>query len=213
MTERLTRKQRQEHTRTCLLEAAGRVFARRGLAQASVDEVAADAGFTKGAVYANFGSKEELFLEMLDRKFALRLADLEAVLKTDESPEAQARAAGRDFLTTISADPEWGRLFVEAALYASRNEAFREKLQASYQQMRTRMVELLRARGEADGFEPPVPWEQLAMMFFAMANGVGFERLVEGDAVPADLFGTMLGLFTRGVWSAQVDGVADGDPA
>ena len=71
--ERLTRKQRQEHTRSCLLEAAGRVFARRGLTQASVDEVAADAGFTKGAVYANFGSKEELFLAMLDVRFAHRL--------------------------------------------------------------------------------------------------------------------------------------------
>lgn len=213
MTERLTRKQRQEHTRACLLEAAARVFARRGLAQASVDEVAADAGFTKGAVYANFGSKEELFLEMLDRKFAARLADLEAVLRTDAPPEEQARTAGRDFLGTIVADPEWGRLFYEAALHASRNEAFRVKLQASYQQMRDRMVELLRARVAGTGFEPPVPYEQLAMMFFAMANGVGFERLVEGDAVPDDLFATMLGLFTRGVWSGQEDRVADGDPA
>jgi AcrR family transcriptional regulator len=213
VTERLTRKQRQEHTRTCLLEAAGRVFARRGLAQASVDEVAADAGFTKGAVYANFGSKEELFLEMLDRKFAMRLADMEAVLRTEAPPEEQARVAGREFLATISGDPEWGRLFVEAALHASRNEAFREKLQGSYAAMRASMAELLRARVEADGIVSPVPYDQLAMMVFAMANGVGFERLVEGDHVPADLFGTMLGLFTRGVWSAQDDGVADADPA
>ncbi len=213
MTERLTRKQRQEHTRACLLDAAGRVFARRGLVQASVDEVAADAGFTKGAVYANFGSKEELFLEMLDRKFAARLADLEAVLRTDAPPEEQARAAGRDFLATISGDPEWGRLFVEAALHASRHEAFREKLQASYAQMRERMAALLAVRLEADGVTPPVAYDQLAMMIFAMANGVGFERLVEQDAVPADLFGTMLGLFTRGVVSEQLDGVADGDPS
>jgi AcrR family transcriptional regulator len=213
VTERLTRKQRQEHTRDCLLEAAARVFARRGLAQASVDEVAADAGFTKGAVYANFGSKEELFLEMLDRKFASRLADMEAVLRTDQPPEAQARAAGRDFLASISGDPEWGRLFVEAALHASRHEAFREKLQASYAQMRARMADLLRARVEADGIAPPVPYDQLAMMLFAMANGVGFERLVEQEGVPDDLFGTMLELFTRGVWSGQLDGVADGDPS
>jgi AcrR family transcriptional regulator len=213
VTERLTRKQRQEHTRNCLLEAAGRVFARRGLAQASVDEVAADAGFTKGAVYANFGSKEELFLEMLDRKFAQRLDDLEAVLRTDAPPEEQARAAGRDFLAAISGDPDWGRLFVEAALHASRHEAFREKLQASYAQMRASMVELLGARFAAEGIEPPVPLDELAMMFFAMANGVGFERLVEHDNVPDDLFATMLGMFTRGLWSAQQDGVADGDPA
>src|SRR5215218_5077290 len=162
--ERLTRKQRQEHTRTCLLDAAGRVFARRGLTQASVDEVAADAGFTKGAVYANFGSKEELFLAMLDVRFAHRLDEMDRALSTDESPEVQARAAGRDFITYLAGDPEWGRLFFEAALHASRDEAFRIKLQQRYAQMRERMAAVLRARAEAGGFDPGVPFDQLATM-------------------------------------------------
>jgi AcrR family transcriptional regulator len=56
---RLTRKEKQAHTRTCLMESAGKVFAKRGLQQASIDEVAEDAGFTKGAFYANFKNKEE----------------------------------------------------------------------------------------------------------------------------------------------------------
>jgi AcrR family transcriptional regulator len=213
VTERLTRKQRQEHTRTCLLEAAGRVFARRGLAQASVDEVAADAGFTKGAVYANFGSKEELFLEMLDARFAARLAEMDRVLSTDAPPEAQAREAGRDFVAHITGDPDWARLFFEAALHASRHEAFREKLQERYAQMRVRMAELLEARARAGGFDPGVPFDQLAMMIFAMANGVAFERFVEPAAVADDLFSSMLELFTLGASSRQLDGVADGDPS
>jgi AcrR family transcriptional regulator len=212
VTERLTRKQRQEHTRHCLLEAAGRVFARRGLAQASVDEVAADAGFTKGAVYANFGSKEELFLEMLDLKFALRLQDMDRVLSTDAPPEAQAREAGRDFIAQLAGDPDWGRLFFEAALHASRDEQFRVRLQASYAQMRQRMAALLEARAAAGGFDPGVPFDQLATMIFAMANGVAFERFVEPAAVGEDLFSSMLELFTLGA-SRQLDGVADGDPS
>jgi AcrR family transcriptional regulator len=203
MTERLTRKQRQERTRTCLLESAGRVFARRGLAQASVDEVAADAGFTKGAVYANFGSKEELFLEMLDAKFAARLAEMDRALSTDEPPEAQARVAGRDFVDSLNLDPEWARLFIEAGLYASRDEAFREKLVTHYAAMRERMAELLRVRAEAGGFDPGVPFEQVATMVFAMANGVAFERLVEPGNVPDDLFSSMLELFTLGAASRQ----------
>lgn len=198
MTERLTRKQRQEHTRTCLLEAAARVFARRGLTNASVDEVAADAGFTKGAVYANFGSKEELFLEMLDLRFARRLEEMDRALSTDEAPEAQARAAGRDFTEHLSGDPEWGRLFFEAALHASRDDAFQAKLQARYAEMRSRMAELLEARAEAGGFDPGVPYDQLATMIFAMANGVAFERFVEPAAVPDELFSSMLELFTLG---------------
>jgi AcrR family transcriptional regulator len=203
MTERLTRKQRQERTRSCLLDAAGRVFARRGLAQASVDEVAADAGFTKGAVYANFGSKEELFLAMLDAKFADRLAEMDRALSTDEPPETQARVAGRDFIDSLNLDPEWARLFIEAGLYASRDEAFREKLIAHYTAMRERMTEILRVRAQAGGFDPGVPFEQVATMVFAMANGVAFERLVEPGNVPDDLFSSMLELFTLGAASRQ----------
>jgi AcrR family transcriptional regulator len=204
VTERLTRKQRQEQTRHCLLESAARVFARRGLQQASVDEVAADAGFTKGAVYANFGSKEELFLEMLDAKFAARLAELDRTLSTGEPPEAQARAAGRDFVDHLNMDPDWTRLFFEAGLHASRNEDFREQLLRRYAAMRDRMADLLRRRAEAGGFDPGVPFEQVAMMFFAMANGVAFERLVEPESVPDDLFSSMLELFTLGASSRGV---------
>jgi AcrR family transcriptional regulator len=203
MTQRLTRKQRQEHTRSRLLESAGRVFARRGLAQASVDEVAADAGFTKGAVYANFGSKEELFLEMLDAKFAQRLEEMDRALSTDEPPEAQARVAGRDFVDSLNLDPEWARLFIEAGLYASRDEGFRAKLTAHYAAMRGRMAEVLRVRAAAGGFDPGVPFDQLATMVFAMANGVAFERLVEPDNVPDELFSSMLELFTLGAASRQ----------
>ena len=206
MTERLTRKQRQEHTRTCLLEAAARVFAQRGLQQASVDEVAADAGFTKGAVYANFGSKEELFLEMLDAKFAVRLAEMDRALSTQEPPEAQARAAGRDFIDHLNLDPEWARVFIEAGLHASRDERFREQLLARYAAMRERMAELLRRRAEEGGFDPGVPFEQLATMVLAMANGVAFERLVEPEAVPDDLFSSMLELFTLGAAGRRARG-------
>jgi AcrR family transcriptional regulator len=200
---RLTRKQRQEHTRRCLLESAGRVFARRGLSSASVDEVAADAGFTKGAVYANFGSKEELFLEMLEVRFARRLEDMDRALSTDEPPEVQARVAGRDFVDFLSSDPDWRRLFIEAALHASRDEGFRVKLQEHYARMRERMAALLEARSAAGGFHPGVPFDQLATMIFAMANGIGFEQFVEPDAVPDDLFSTMLELFTLGAASRQ----------
>ncbi|MBI5103549.1 MAG: TetR/AcrR family transcriptional regulator, partial [Solirubrobacterales bacterium] len=173
MTQRLTRQQQRERTRSHLLDAAGRVFARRGLDRASVDEVAADAGFTKGAVYANFASKEELFLAMLDARFAQRLEAMDRLL-AEADPEQQARAAAQDFWEYLKAYPEWERLFFEAALHASRDEAFRAELARRYHAMRERMAEILRAR--AGDREPAVPYEQLAMMLFAMANGVAFER-------------------------------------
>ena len=91
----LTRKERQAHTRARLMRSAAKVAAARGLEGASLDLVAEEAGFTKGAVYANFESKEALFLAMLDERFAERLAELDRVLHGGGTIEEQARRGGR----------------------------------------------------------------------------------------------------------------------
>ena len=92
---RLTRQEKQAHTRACLMRSAAKVFARRGLQQASIDEVAEDAGFTKGAFYANFKSKEELFLAMLDERFTQRIEGIESVIAGEGSTAEKARRPPR----------------------------------------------------------------------------------------------------------------------
>src|ERR1700681_358204 len=111
--QRLTRKEKQAHTRACLMRSAARVFARRGLQQASIDEVAEDAGFTKGAFYANFKSKEELLLAMLDERFTKLIEDIECVIASEGGTTEKARQAGDNFVQMLSADREWERLFFE----------------------------------------------------------------------------------------------------
>src|SRR5207237_5785448 len=64
--ERLTPEDKKARTRAHLIDAAAAVFARRGLVAASLDEVAEEAGLTKGAVYSNFDSKEDLFQAVID---------------------------------------------------------------------------------------------------------------------------------------------------
>jgi AcrR family transcriptional regulator len=199
MTRRLTRKEKQAHTRSCLIRSAAKVFARRGLQQASIDEVAEDAGYTKGAFYANFKSKEELFLAMLDERFAERLEEIDAAVSTDEDPEAQAQQAGADFARFLSADPSWQRLFFEFAAYAARNEDFRQELVTRHRALRKRIAELYRRRADELGFTPPVPVEQISLMTFAMAHGVALEKMLEPDAVPDELYGTMLLVFFTGL--------------
>src|SRR3977135_1799224 len=110
---RLTRKEKQAHTRECLMKSAARVFARRGLQQASIDEVAEDAGFTKGAFYANFKNKEELFLAMLDERCAEKIEQIELVMAGEGTDAEKALRAGDDFTRMMTADLEWQRLFFE----------------------------------------------------------------------------------------------------
>jgi AcrR family transcriptional regulator len=68
MAERWTKERRAEHTRQILLDAAEEVFARKGLTGAALEEIADAAGFTRGAIYSQFGAKEKLFLAVVDRQ-------------------------------------------------------------------------------------------------------------------------------------------------
>jgi AcrR family transcriptional regulator len=196
---RRSRAQQRAHTRTCLMEAAGKIFSRRGLQQASIDEVAEEAGYTKGAFYANFRSKEELFLAMLDERFAKRLEEIDEVVANDEDLEAQARQAGDDFTRHVRADPEWERLFFEFAAYAARNEDFRAELATRYRSLREALAVAFERWCERHEIDPPVPLDRVALMCFAMGNGFALEQLLEPDDVDDDVYATMLTVFFTGL--------------
>lgn len=204
---RMSRKEKQAHTRSCLMHSAANVFARRGLQQASIDEVAEDAGFTKGAFYANFKSKEELFLAMLDERFAHRIGEIERVIAGHGSTSEKARRAGDELTQMMSADPEWERLFFEFSAYAARNEDFREELMTRYQWMRDRIAAALEARAAEFGIQSPVPYDQVAVMTCAMANGIALEKLLAGDSASDELYGTMLTVFFAGLKALKQTGV------
>jgi AcrR family transcriptional regulator len=206
--KRLTRKEQQAHTRHCLMTSAAKIFARRGLEQTSIDEVSEDAGYSRGAFYANFKNKEELFLAMLDERFGQRLEELDRVLETGADLEVQTRTAGADFARALSADPEWQRLFFEFAAYAARNEEFRQELVTRYQTLRDRLADAYGRRAQALGVSSPVPLADVALMTFAMANGFALEKLIEPDAVSDELYGTMLTIFFRGLRTLVKDAAA-----
>jgi AcrR family transcriptional regulator len=197
--KRLTRKEKQAHTRECLMHSAARVFARRGLQQASIDEVAEEAGFTKGAFYANFKNKEELFLAMLDERFAKRIEDIEGVVGGEGSAAEKSRRYGDLFAQTLRVDREWERLFFEFSAYALRDEDFRQELVTRYRAMRERIADALEAEAEEYGKEATLPFEQVALMTSAMSHGFELQKLLEGDEVPDELYGTMLLVFFAGL--------------
>jgi AcrR family transcriptional regulator len=190
------------------MRSAASVAAQRGLERASLDAVAEHAGFTKGAVYANFKSKEDLFLAMLDARFAERLAELDRILSSEEDPDVQARAAAAGFIAAIESEPEWQRLFFEFTLYAARNEGFRVELAARSRAMRERLA----ARAARLGIEPVLPPEQLATMTFAMAHGVALERLLDPEAVPGGLLPEMMAVFFSGLRARAAAGSAPAPP-
>ncbi len=199
---RLTRAERKHQTRERLLDSAATVFARRGFHAASVEEVAEEAGFSKGAVYSNFNGKEDLFLAMLEARFAQRVAAVSAVAAAPGAPAEQAHRAADGFIAMLAADPQWPVLFMEFWAYAQRHPPVRARFAAQVRDLRAAIGSILESRAHDAGLALPVPAEELAAMTFAMSTGIALERGLDPKAVPDSLFGTMLELFFAGVQAA-----------
>jgi AcrR family transcriptional regulator len=193
----LSRAEKQEHTRTSLLRAASRLFCRRGLEGTSIDEIAESAGYTKGAFYANFKSKEELFLVMLDERFSQELDRLDQALAGTDDPDKEARTAAAEFVHFASGD-EWPRLYFQFAAHAARNEDFRQEFATRQRAMRDRLVTVYERWINDYGVDPPLPLAEIAAMTYFMADGFLVDRLIE-PGLDADLYPTMLSVFFRGL--------------
>jgi AcrR family transcriptional regulator len=191
-SEAETRKQKQERTRAELIEAAGRVFARRGYHGASVEEVAAEAGYSTGAVYSNFGGKEDLFLALSDHELEKRLEDYRAVIDAIDSPEGAEQTASGRFGEFIGEDPDWPLLYFEFWAYGARNR----KLRGEFVKQRAAEVaiiaEAIERQTGAAGVQLPLPSEQVAVGIGALINGLAFERTLDPDSVPDELFGLIV---------------------
>jgi AcrR family transcriptional regulator len=193
----LSRQENQQRTRDALLKAASKLFCRRGLEGASIDEVAEAAGYTKGAFYANFASKEELFLVILDEKFSRELERLEEALAGTQEPSEEARNAAAEFIHFAS-DEEWPRLYFQFAAHAARNEEFRQELATRQEAMRDRLAQPYERWTKDFPGERPLPIEDIAAMTYFMADGFLVDRLIE-PGLSEELYTTMLSVFFRGL--------------
>ena len=180
---------RKDEVRSRVLEAAGAVFAERGFAAASLDQVAAAAGFTKGAVYSNFGSKDELFLALMEEEAARRVQVVETTLRTTSDLAGALAAVGAELSRR---DSTWQLLFLEFWQRAVRDPEVRRAFVASRRTLRARVTEVverfLTERPVRTGWDAP----SLTVVLLALANGLAVEALPDPGAVPDDLLTRVL---------------------
>jgi AcrR family transcriptional regulator len=191
-SEAETRKQKQERTRAELIAAAGRVFARRGYHGASVEEVAAEAGYSTGAVYSNFKGKEELFLALNDHELENRLEDYCAVVEALDSPQGAEETASGRFGDFFRDDPDWPLVFFEFWAYGARNERLREEFVKQREAEVKIIATAVERQTAAAGVQLPLPADKIAVGIGALINGLAFERTLDPDSVPDELFGLIL---------------------
>jgi len=179
----LTPERRRERTRQHLIDAGVVVFGQRGYHGASLDEVAATAGFTKGAVYSNFKNKDDLFVAVLEDRIHGQIAEIEALLVDHPVPgPAQLDAIG--VLITPHFDVNWMALYLEFVLYALRNPAARELLRSSRRHTREAVERMVLQDWHQLGTDPEVSARAMATISLALFNGLDLERLIDPDEVP-----------------------------
>jgi AcrR family transcriptional regulator len=202
--KRRTQAERREETREQVFAAAARVFARNGFHATSLDAVAEEAGFSRGAVYYNFADKEELFLELLDRRCAERAQDLREVFTESDNDvgatSRQAQLAAQHALAAMTGDPEWRALYLEFLAHAARDPSFRRRLARRTDEMRSALEEIVVERAapfaDALGMSP----QQLAGVIDALGVGLWGHHMLHGaKAVPPELFSQAVALLVDGI--------------
>lgn len=166
---RLTRAERSAQTRRQLLRAAERVFRRDGFHGASIETIAAEAGFTKGAFYGNFADKEEAFLTLLETRFARRARAVERAARGQADSLDSARALGQVFARSLRRDSDWQRAFLEFVVHASRTPASTQRLAAVEAPLRQALCRGLAAFPDVVADRPV---ELVADAVWAAATGV-----------------------------------------
>ena len=188
---RLSRAEAKARTRQQLLDAAAQTFARKGYADASVEEIAESAGYSTGALYSNFASKEELFLELMSARASRRVTAVTEILETMDDPvEALARlmerTADHDKNTDLMA------LRAEFWLYAVRNPAAMEALAAQRRDQVDALVSVISAAMERWRAPADVSATELATVVLAMFQGLVRQRRIDPARVSGDLFAQSL---------------------
>jgi AcrR family transcriptional regulator len=189
--KRLTRKEKQAETRQRLLSAAERVFLRRGLQGSSVEEIAAEAGFTRGAFYSNFKSKDELFVELLQDRVYRQYAEMaEQAQEQPGTPRDRLRwGAERRRDVQKREEGSWlFRLWLECLTQAARDEEFRELAASFWSGNRTLLAGQIKATFEEVGRKPPLPPDQIATEMIALDVGLAVQHLVDPEEAPLEAY-------------------------
>jgi AcrR family transcriptional regulator len=206
------RSARRARTRAQLLEAAARVYARRGFESATLDEVAEEAGFTKGAVYDHFGSKENLLFALLDEHLSGQIAEQIALFDPTVETAERPRAGADRWMRELDDDPDSFRLFIEAWVRSQRDDTLREQVLAGMGAWRETLAGFGRARVEQGDIEvDETTLERFATVMLALGIGVGIMRLSDPDAVPRDLLGNAYVMLIRAVENSRAGSLVDSE--
>ena len=168
---RKTRAETQAETREKLLESARVAFGRRGFAAATLDEIAEGAGFSRGAFYSNFSTKEDLAVELMGQQMAQDVMRIGQVTRAADGPVETLAERLRAAFPDTEKTSDWELLRLEMLMLAQRNPAFAARCQELYKPQRERVAEAVRQLFAGAGLVPPAEDEVIAYTIMSLRLG------------------------------------------
>lgn len=188
-------------TRAKLLRAATQVFAKRGFNQATVEEIAERAGFTRGAFYANFADKADALLTLLEEQ---RHKDMDEIARLVAStPDEEKIPTMQDWYLRLLGDQRLAQAIAELTAQPSLATAVRRRLARRQASMRSSIADMLRAYRERAGVALPLDDEQIASFILAIGDGIAAQRHLEPTVVHDDAFTTAVAYLWFGLRSER----------
>lgn len=198
---RLTRAEQREVTRQRLIESAGKAFCRLGFEAAPIDVIAEEAGYSRGAFYSNFESKDELFVELLGHHLDAEVETLSHALDRIKSADDLAPAIERRY-RVLGEDNSWCLLTTEFQLYTMRGGMMADQFSDIYESYRQRIGELLATHFERLGIESSLTPYEFGVSQIALAHGLALQRAAN-QTLKATLPARALATFVRGALAGR----------
>jgi AcrR family transcriptional regulator len=185
---RLSRAEAKAETRRRLLEAAEAAFRRDGYHATSLERIAAEAGFTTGAVYSTFDSKADVMLALIAARAARRLEVMREVIAQDSDPEDLLAEFSRRYATQAVAERDWSATVVEFMVVVGRDKGLRARYAEHHDASREAIAAAIRGALEKTGARLAMSPRQLATAMMSLNIGLTVESLLAPVEVTQDLY-------------------------
>ena len=210
-TTRISRSERKARTREELLAAARKVFLRQGFHGATLEEIADEVGYTKGAVYSNFAGKDDLYLALLAAHYEQRVAAYAEIMLDEPTFEDALRTVGRFMAESDAREPDWLAFptrrssdlwlptLAEFVAHAARDESLRRAYVRTRERFLVAIADVIQLLCDRHGVMLRVPALEAARASSLFARGYSAERRLDPDAVSPEMFVELHAGFMRGL--------------
>ncbi|MGM0955297.1 MAG: TetR/AcrR family transcriptional regulator [Bacillota bacterium] len=185
--QRKTQNERKEETRKLLLNSAVENFAKYGFHGVSIDKLTEHAGFSKGAFYAHFHSKEEIFLALLKQQMQLHVEKINALIAEQPSLLHFSEKMNQQSIQSREENRTWSLLNMEFLLYSMRNEEVRCQWSNMILQSVKQISQSLENLMKKENLTCALSSEEMAWAILSLENGVAIFHYISQDHIPIDL--------------------------